>query len=284
MTYKTRVIMKVKSYAPQNPLLREFIECFYTLTRQREEKDDVYLAFPNVFSILSLNKHSKTEVVENVATVSHYPVKEIESELVCHIENPAQIRYQGETDEITIIFKPLGLNAFLNKELRRYVQSAVTEFNPFEDYSSKMSEIFSLETSEARIRALERYWLSKHIGFEHPFLPRIVAEMMENDCPFSLSKAARKIGISRTTLVKHFDLHLCTTPSHFRKIARFRSAMKQHRYRLPGDNLSAISNGAEYFDHSHMVKDFKSLTTYAPKPFFSNLASFENGRINWMFL
>lgn len=276
--------MEVKTFIPQNSLLRNYIECFYTLTREAEEKDDVYIAFPNIFSILCLNKHTKIEVIENVRTLSYCSDSEIESNLICHFPCSEQIRYQGEMDEICIIFKPLGINAFLGKELRYYVQSAFAEFNPFEDYRLMMAEIFSLASPEAKVRALENYWLSKHIGFRHPFLPQIVAEMLENKNSFSLSDAARKLGISRTTLVKHFDLHLCTTPSHFKKIARFRSAMKQQRLKSSNSKLTTISHSAEYFDQSHMIKDFKSLTNFAPKPFFSNISSLENGRINWIFL
>lgn len=276
--------MEVKSFTPQNPLLRNYIECFYALTRDAKEKDDVYLAFPNVFSFVCLNNRAKIEVIKNVRTISYCPGKEIESNLISHHPYPDQIRYQGETDEICIGFKPLGLNAFLGKELRCYVRSAFAEFEPFEDYRLRMGEIFSFESIEYRVWALEEYWLSKFVGFRHPFLSRIIGEILEKDNSFSLSETARKIGISRPTIVKHFDLHLCTTPSHFKKVARFRNAMKHHRHRFSGDNLTAISNDAEYFDQSHMIKDFKSLTNYAPKSFFSNITSLENGRINWMFL
>jgi transcriptional regulator GlxA family with amidase domain len=183
-----------------------------------------------------------------------------------------------------VYFKPLGINAFLDRELRHYITAASDEFSPFADYRAKMAEIFAIENTEARICALEDYWLSKHAGFRHAFLPRLVGEMTANDCPFPLSEAARKLRISRTTMVKHFDLHLCTTPSHFKKIARFRNAMKQQRHKFSNANLTAISHSAEYFDQSHMIKDFKQLTNFAPKPFFSNLSSLENGRINWIFL
>jgi AraC-like DNA-binding protein len=276
--------MEVKTFIPQNPLLRNYIECFYTLTRRPGEKDDVYIAFPNVLSILCLHRQTKIELIESVRTLSPCPHREIESNLICHIDSAEQIRYRGETDEIVIYFKPLGINAFLDKELRQYVDSAVAGFNPFEDYHSKMAEIFLLETGAARIGALEDYWLSKHVGFEHPFLPRIVGEMMENESAFSLSEIARKTGISRTTLVKHFNLHLCATPSHFKKIVRFRRAMKHHRHLFSKESLTALSYSAEYFDQSHMIKDFKSLTRYSPKPFFSRISHLENGRINWMFL
>jgi transcriptional regulator GlxA family with amidase domain len=93
-----------------------------------------------------------------------------------------------------------------------------------------------------------------------------------------------KYGISRTTINKHFDLHLCTTPSQFKKVFRFRNAMRRHRLKISAESLADISCDAEYFDQSHMIKDFKSLTSYAPKTFFSKISALEDGQINWLFL
>lgn len=276
--------MKVKSFKPQNPLLQRYIECFYTLTRRPREKDEVYITFPNIFPILCLSKRTKIELLENVRTLRYFPSDKIESNLICCFPGSEQIRYQGEIDEICIYFKPLGINAFLDKKLRYYVQTSFAVFSPFADYRLRMAEIFLLENGESRIRAIENYWLSKLIGFSHPFLPQIVSEIMESGCPFSLSETARKLKISRTTLIKHFDLHLCTTPSHFKKITRFRNAMKRHRHKFPQESLTAISHNADYFDQSHMIKDFRSLTAYSPKSFFSRISPLENGRINWIFL
>jgi len=54
--------MEVKSFTPLNPLLRDYIECFYTLTRRPEEKDNVSnFALPNVFTILSITRILKPE-------------------------------------------------------------------------------------------------------------------------------------------------------------------------------------------------------------------------------
>jgi AraC-like DNA-binding protein len=275
--------MEVRSFVPQNPLLRDHIECFYTLKRSAEEADDVYITFPNVFPILSLHKQAKIEVIRRVRTLSHCSDSEVESNLICHFPRFERIRYCGQTDEICVYFKPLGINAFLTRELSYYAKSPFAELMPFNDYRSRMSKIFSIGSSEQRIHALEKYWISKYVGFQHPFLAGAVDEIMKNDPPSSLSAMAERLGISRTTLVKHFNLHLCTTPSHFKKIARFRNAMNLRRFRLSNANLTAVSQSAEYFDHSHMIKDFKSLTSFAPKSFFSNISSLENGRINWIF-
>jgi AraC-like DNA-binding protein len=38
-----------------------------------------------------------------------------------------------------------------------------------------------------------------------------------------------------------------------------------------------------YFDQSHLVKEFKELTGFSPKTFFKQISPLENGTIQWMF-
>lgn len=276
--------MEIKSYKPQNPILRDCIECFYTLTRTPADESCTYLTFPSVFSMVCLNANARVKLKKNGLSIVYSPDNTLESSLVCDFDNAAWVQYEGAADEIVIYFKPLGLNAFLEKDLRHYSRHHFTEFNPFADFKNRMTEIFSLDNNEDRIRALEAYWLSKLKGFNHPFLYEVIGEMTGEDGLSSVSEIARKYDISRTTINKHFDLHLCTTPSQFKKVLRFRNAMRRHRLKISEESLADISCGADYFDQSHMIKDFKSLTNYAPKTFFSKISALEDGQINWLFL
>lgn len=234
--------------------------------------------------MICLNAEAEIEVSEHNLTITHCPQSKPQSSLICDLKYSGWIRYAGMTDEIVIYFKPLGINAFLEKDFKHYAPKYFSEFSPFDDYQAAITEIFSLDGDERRIRALEHYWLSKYTGFEHPFLHRVVSEIIGGGGASSISEIAQRIGISRPTLNKHFDRHLCTTPSQFKKIVRFRNAMKQHRQKIGTENLTDISSGADYFDQSHMVKDFKKLTTYSPKTFFSRISTLEDGQINWLFL
>lgn len=234
--------------------------------------------------MVCLNFKARSELKKNDMTVISCPDNPLETVLMCSFDKAGRVRYEGETDEIVIYFKPLGINAFLVKDLRYYLRPPQGYFAPFEDYQSRMIEIFSLANGRERILALEDYWLGKLKGFQHPFLHDVIDEMLNKNSSSSISGMAQKNGISRTTLNKHFDLHLCTMPSRFRKVARFRNAIKRHQKKSSHENLTDISCCTEYFDQSHMIKDFKALTTYTPKTFFPRITNLENGQINWVFL
>jgi len=276
--------MEIKVYRPANPTLKPFIECFYTLKRTPDEASVKYVAFPSIFSMVCLNANTEIEFANNNLVFANSRTNTLENTLICDFDYSGWIKYEGAADEIVIYFKPLGLNAFLDKTLRSYVTSFFMRFEPYDDYKASMLEIFSVNDDEKRIEHLEDYWSSKLRGFDHPFLQNVVDKIMSEDFHGSISDLAARHGISRTTLIKHFDLHICTTPSQFKKIVRFRDAMKRHRNKIADQNLSGISHDADYFDQSHMIKDFKSLTKLSPKSFFSQISKIEDGQINWLFL
>jgi len=276
--------MQVKSYQPEAPLLQKYIECIYTLRRDEHDETIRYIAFPNIFAMACLNTNSVVEASDTKLRFASSPLFPLQSSLICDYEHSTVVEYEGPIDEIVIYFKPLGISSFLDQPLKHYAKSYFTAFDPFPDYRESMSELVKDEDDEVRLQGLEAYWLTKYRDFEHHFLHDILDEMLADAGTFSIADAAARHGISRTTLNKHFDLHIGTTPSQFRKIIRFRNAMRRHRQDLPDQNLTHISHGAEYFDQSHMVKDFKALTKYSPKAFFSRLSVIEGGNINWVFL
>lgn len=277
--------MEIRLCKPQNQILQKYIECFYTIKRSQSDEPITYLGFPSFNTFVIVCNNAEINLQQENITIAHSHNCLPESLLICDFEKSGFTRYTGETFEITIYFKPLGLNAFLDENLINYKTSSVSHFQPFDDYQTKMAEIFAISNEEKMMPVIENYWLSKLKGFEHLFLENIVAKIMdENNLQTPISDLAKQHKISRTTLNKHFGMHIGTSPNQFKKIVRFRNAMKQFAAKTSTENLIDVAYLAEYFDQSHMVKDFKSLTGYSPKTFFSKLSQLENGQINWLFL
>jgi AraC-like DNA-binding protein len=271
-------------YKPQSALLQDHIDCIYTLRRDAQDLPTRYASFPSMFAMVCVNADTKFEMQGTNLTFSHLPFPSLQTRLVCNYTHSSWIKYEGPADEIVIYFKPLGINAFLDRPLSDYGHAFFVDFSPFDDYRGAMTEIMALDGDRQRLAALEDYWTAKFRGFEHPFLHQVVSEMLADAGSFSIAEAAGRHHISRTTLTKHFTQHIGTTPSQFRKVIRFRNAMKRRRQAPAAENLTDISHGVEYFDQSHMVKDFKALTKYSPKAFFSRLSTLGDGEINWVFL
>ncbi|WP_313157812.1 helix-turn-helix domain-containing protein [Sphingobacterium multivorum] len=277
--------MKIKVYSPFNPLLKKYIECIYILTHSSEEEPAKYITFPSIFTIVSSSEKSKSISKGNQLVIRQCDHNEVETNLVSDFNKPVFVQYEGTINEITIYFKPLAINSFLEHELNHYNSSSFSEFVPFEDYRRVMIDILSLQNDIEKIQTIERYWLSKLRGFQHSFLETILSEMMcEETGAVTITELCEKNAISRTTLNKHFCRHICKTPSEFKKILKFRNAVNKYSSDKAKNNLTDIAYSVDYFDQSHMIREFKSVTGFSPKAFFEKTTVLEKKQIHWLFL
>ena len=273
-------------FKPRNIILQSFIEYFYILTKSADEEAVTYLTFPNIYSMVSIIKQATVKTAGNKVTVEFNADIALESVLAMRYTQPLIIEYTGAAYEITICFKPLGLNAFLTCPVSNYTinNRLLDVFVPFDDFLEKMNCIMLMHLDDEKIAAMEAYWISKLRGVSHPFLYQALNDMLlPNNKEMTIAEIAKKSSVTQKTLIRHFERHLCKTPSDFRKIVRFRNAMKQKSLEGTADNLTDISYISSYFDQSHMIKDFKALTGYAPKEFFKKLSSSYDGKISWIF-
>ncbi|WP_396144050.1 helix-turn-helix domain-containing protein [Flavobacterium sp.] len=273
--------MEIKFFKPKSEILQKYIEGYYFLTKKETEPTVEYLTFPNNYSIISVYQDTEIVFTENQALVKEKIGNPFESDLICHYKKPIKIICEGNLNEVTFYFKPLGLNAFITKSLCYYTNNFFSKFFPFEDYEKTMLHILNENDFEKRCEMIENYWLSKLNGFSHPFLNELIVDL-KND--YSMAELAKKYNTSRQNINKHFESNLCKTPSDFKKTQRFREALKSQMNNKNKNNLTSLSYDMLFYDQSHLIKDFKSLTGLTPKNFFKNISSQEDGEVNWLFV
>jgi len=254
------------------------------LTNTKSESSIEYFTFPNNYSILSVIENADILYSENAAIIKENQGQSILSDLICHYQKPIKLRYEGNINELTFYFKPLGLNAFIDKSLCQFSNKFFAPFEPFDDYLETFREILREVDTEIKIELIENYWLSKLKGFQHPFLVDVVNDLKDLENDYSITDLAKKYNTSRQNLTKHFESNLCKSPSDFKKIQRFREALKSQMNKKNNDNLTSLSYDLLFYDQSHLIKDFKSLTGLTPKKFFNKISKQENGEINWLFV
>ncbi|KFF15799.1 helix-turn-helix domain-containing protein [Flavobacterium hydatis] len=276
--------MDLKLFIPQSKLLQNYIDYFYILKKSPDTENVSYYTFPYVNSIVSINQFPEFIFEKNKLTVGKNINNTLLATLICGYTKPIEINIPGYIHEITISFKPLGLNAFLEKNLNFYNGKSFSYFNPFSDFSASMSDIMNTVLAEEKIKKLEQYFISKFKGFSHPFLGSILKDMQNTEGNYTIKDLADKYKISRKTLCKHFEIHIGKTPSELRKIIRFRQAMHQQMNMRTKNNFSDMTYQLDFFDQSHLIKDFKSITGFTPKSFFNRITAHEDGNINWLYI
>lgn len=189
----------------------------------------------------------------------------------------------GAVNEICIYLKPLGINAFLTNPLSYYYDQEPGNFDPYPDFNDKMKMILNYEDDDLKLRDIENYFITHLTNFKHTILENALQQMFstENENA-TIKKITDDLKISRKTLHLYFRLHMCKTPSEFKKIIRFRQTIDSKT--KPGDtNLTGLAYTANYYDQSHMIKDFKKLTGLSPKTLFKDLKNIDSDNIRWIF-
>ena len=264
-------------YIPKNELLKKYIEGYYFISDDQKLGTEKYWTFPNNYFILTTNLNSKVKLGENTISITPSKIQNIYSSYVYRYISPIEVFYEKPINEITIYFKPLGINNFINDPEALFSQTKIKKFTaPFRDFETKMFEVFKTPDRQLQIEKLENYWLSKLTENDFTQIRKILTDV-ESD--LKIEEVAQKNRLSRKHLCQLFKKHLGKSPSEYRKIYRFRNALNNMKHLK---NLTELSYENLLYDQSHLIKDFKSLTSINPRAFFKNVDT--NNKNVWLFI
>ncbi|MGE0932637.1 helix-turn-helix domain-containing protein [Peijinzhouia sedimentorum] len=268
--------MNVTHYKPKNKTLKKYIAGYYFMTKGESKLPLQYLTFPNNLCIVSATQNSIVKIGEEKIIVTPSKKEKVITDLVVRYTKPFKVLYQEPTNEITIKFKPLGINRFVPNFSEYTMNGFYMDFQPFDDLNFEMRCIFYIENRNEQIERLESYWLSKLKNVELDRLEDIVSDL---EGELSIAEISKKHKISRQYLNKIFLKNIGKTPSEYRKVHKFRKALLDFQ---KVNNLTELSYESFFYDQSHFIKEFKSLTNIKPSSFFKNIDSTKE--VAWLFL
>lgn len=269
--------MQLQFYTPENDTLKQYIEGYYFVCDHQSGGIEKYLTFPNNYCIVTTNLNSDVKLDKNKISIVPSSMENIYASFVYHYANPIEVYYEKPIQEITVYFKPLGINYFVNNLEIMFSQKQMTEFTPhFSDFKSEMNRIFCIKSRVLQIAALEAYWLSKLMQKNLATIEKILFDIESN---MKIEDIAKVHNISRKHLYKIVQKNLGKSPIEYRKIFRFRNAIN---IKPKVKNLTELSYENSFYDQPHLIKDFKTLTQTNPHSFFKNV-NIENKNV-WYFM
>lgn len=203
--------MKLEFYKPKNQILKKYIEGFYFLTQDKIFNQIKYLTFPNNYCVLSVNQHAVVELTQRQILISSCEDQYIMADFVSRYSEPIEVIYQGFINEITIYFKPLGANHFMDSA-KIFNLPIMTDFNPFDDFKPKMEIIFNEGMRERQLELLEIYWLSK---YDKQDLYQMQQILIDVESDLKIAQVAAKHHVSRKHITTMFLRHVGKTPSEY---------------------------------------------------------------------
>ena len=257
--------MKMEFYRTKNEVLKKYIEGYYFISPGENPKPLHYWTFPNNFFIVSVSRNIDIEMDHERFIIRRSQHDNMIANFVSRYIAPIEVSCESGIDEVTIYFKPLGINQFIaDVDILFQLENAL-DFNPFPDFLPVMKEILEERDRTIQQEKLENYWLSKLVPKELNLMEKILSAI-ESD--LKIEEIAQKNNFSRQYLNKVFSKNIGKSPSEYRKIHRFRNAINQQKEIR---NLTELSYKSLFYDQSHLIKDFKQLTNVSPYSFFKKV-------------
>ncbi|MEG1589288.1 helix-turn-helix domain-containing protein [Chryseobacterium sp.] len=270
--------MQLKFYKPTNELLRKYLEGYYFIQKGKRSDPLHYRTFPNNYTIVTVMQNASLSQDNSKIMIKPSEKKGIYSNMVYRYNSPIEIFYEEPINELTIYFKPLGINFFIENTEIFFAQDYTKEivFNPFADFKAEMHKILNLHDSKKQLEMLESYWLSKYIEKDISVMKNIIKDI---EADGKIDETAKKYNISRQYLNKLFQKNMGKSPSEYRRIHRFRKSMAEKN---EIKNLTELSHENLFYDQSHFIRDFRELTHKTPKSFFRNVDV--DKEVVWLFI
>jgi AraC-like DNA-binding protein len=267
----------IKSIKPSSPILKKYIECFY-IFEGKSNTSFSYVAFPHFNTGLSFFKGASIHRQNWSLQISEKVDVGIHIEILGKYTTPVLVEYKGQLKEISIVFKPLGINRFFKDNYLSLAPKFSQELN--NDLWRHFGE--SLFSSDDDISKIESFLLSQLWDNQEVSNIENSLILLENcNEQISISDIAFKVGLNLKTFQRHFQKHMGCSPVEYRRICRFRSSLTNKLNNTHIKNLTEITYEEGYYDQSYLIKEFRKITNHNPKDFFKSVIKVDGDRIIW---
>lgn len=271
----------IKTIVPLSETLRKHIAYFYVFTNE-DAHSLRYITFPHsyscIFFLKGLNISRDNHAIHLLHTENS---KELVSvEITGKYTQPVSLNYEGEFDEISIIFKPLGVNRFFNKDLIEYAPLFSQPLN-LTHWQSFGEELFQENNLYKRIEKLESFLLDNLCEKEDHSIRKALSLIEDIEKDYSIQEIADQCGLTLKTFQRNFKKLIACTPSEYKRIVRFRHSITNKMLQGISINLTDIAYESNYYDQSYFIKEYKKLTGTKPNAFFNSVHILTEEKVIW---
>jgi AraC-like DNA-binding protein len=175
----------------------------------------------------------------------------------------------GNTAMIFMLFKPHGLKAFFNFPMSELLNQNISLETLLKSEAAELEEqLLEAETIKERIVFLEAFLIKKLIlnnDFER--IEHAIKLIEHTKGQIKTFHLAQKVCLGIKQFERTFSNQVGLNPKKFSNIIRFQD-MLQTKKKYPNLSLNHLAYDYGYYDQSHFIHDFKSLTGFTPKAFF----------------
>ncbi len=168
---------------------------------------------------------------------------------------------------IAVAFKPNTAKYFIPYKLHSFQNNIVDILDIWGNGAMELSHKITTEKENInKISLIEDFLLQKLIQQNTSIIDNAIMIILASKGFVEVGELAKKIGLSNAQFRKRFKEEVGISPSQYCKIVRINTTLKlfDEGYKK---SLIELTYQLGYFDQSHFIKDFKSVTGCSPKSF-----------------
>lgn len=184
--------------------------------------------------------------------------------------NYYDLSLSGKTGMILIVFKPHGVKSFFNFPITELLNENLSLQDLANNDAIELNDkLFNSSTNDQRINHLENFLIQRLIQNEDFDRVDHAVKMIKNSKgQIKTHEIAQEVCLGIKQFERIFSKHVGLNPKKFTSIIRFQNVIQMKRkYKTSNMYQLAFDNG--YYDQSHFIHDFKSLTDLTPRVFFN---------------
>ena len=244
--------------------LRPYINCYWVIEDDdcRKLKD---VSFPDGCVELIFNMGVPVFRAPDHRSFSKNPPVE----LIGQMSRSYAIRSQGQRFMLGVRFYPHTVKSFLPIRISELTDSVINPDAISKAYYRLYQKISDQANLSDQIHAVESFLLRQirtAAGCrKFKVVDYAVKHILMHKDSSDLNMILSQCNISARYLQKLFDEYVGVSPKMFMKIIRFQQSFKY--LNDPGSSLTSVAYHCGYFDQSHFIRDFKSLSGKLPSQY-----------------
>ena len=187
-----------------------------------------------------------------------------------HESTFADLKYTGQINMISVVFRPVGVRAFFNLPIIRTNNLRLTA-GDLEDKEllALKNSLTSTEDDQMCILLIEQFLLKRLTRLAEHNLKRIETTIrLINSGRTDIATLADSACLSQKQFNRIFSEYVGSNPKEFSRTVRFQRAL--HILETQSQiSMTGLAYECGYFDQSHLIKDFKALSGYTPTEYLA---------------
>jgi AraC-like DNA-binding protein len=263
----------IDTFYPVDPLIKQYVDYYYVLNPAKQVLSNAYTAYPSVNNPVIFFENTKVTAKGQHHHLQFCKDTSYHCGVIDRFIIPVDVTLTGTVKTINIIFKGIGLNAFINKPYAHIIKSIFQPFNNWHVSEDFIAELFTLPGQQL-VERLDTLLLNNYKPFTNEPLLAAINLMSNHQRSYEINEIEQALNISRKTLLRLFKINTGISPTAFRRILRFRHALEENRTK--DYSLTQLAYEANFTDQSHFIKELRKLTNDKPSAFIKN-AAYVNG-------